>query len=108
MQQMEVLCSLAESYLACHAPCSQEESDTLLLQVADAAQKGCKKVTICTVDTDVAVQHIGPTQCLTLPVLHAFTKCDTVSAFVGRGKKTAWETLKSFPEVNDAFDEYAK
>ena len=42
---------------------------------------------------------------MTLPVLHAFTGCDTVSAFAGRGKKTAWETWKSFPEVNDAFKE---
>jgi hypothetical protein len=31
--------------------------------------------------------------------------CDTVSAFAGRGKKTAWVTWKSFPEVADAFSE---
>ncbi|KAJ8369745.1 hypothetical protein SKAU_G00097730 [Synaphobranchus kaupii] len=48
---------------------------------------------------------MNPTQCLTLPVFHAFTGSDTVSAFAGRGKKTAWETWKSFPEVNDAFQE---
>ena len=48
---------------------------------------------------------MNPTQCLTLPVLHAFTGCDTVSAFAGKGKKTAWETWKSFPEVNDVFNE---
>ncbi len=46
-----------------------------------------------------------PIKCLTLPVFHAFTGCDTVSAFAGRGKKTAWETWKSFPEVSDAFQE---
>jgi len=135
----EVLCSPAESYLASVAPCSHEEADTrLLLHVADAVQKGCKKVTIRTVDTDVVIlavasfSKIAPdelwiafgvgssfryiavhemvaamnqTQCLTLPVFHAFTGCDTVSAFAGRGKKTAWETWKSFPEVNDAFSE---
>ena len=49
------------------------------------------------------VATMNPTKCLTLPVLHAFTGCDTVSSFAGRGKKTAWETWKSFPEVNDAF-----
>ena len=49
-----VLCSLAESCLACLAPCTQEEADTrLLLHAADAVQKLCKKVTIHTVDTDV-------------------------------------------------------
>ena len=134
-----VLCSPAESYLACLAPCSQEEADTrLLLHVADAVQKGCKKVTIRMVDTDVVVLAVAsfskiaadelwvafgvgssfhyiavheivatmnPTKCLTLPVLHAFTGCDTVSAFAGRGKKTAWETWKSFPEVSGAFNE---
>ncbi|KAK1888362.1 Fibrinogen-like protein 1, partial [Dissostichus eleginoides] len=128
-----VLCSPVESYLACLAPCSQEEANTrLLLHVADAVQKGCKKVTIRTVDTDVVVLAVAsfskiapdelwvafgvgssfhyiavheivatmnPTKCLTLPVLHAFTGCDTVSAFAGRGKKTAWETWKSFPET---------
>ena len=46
-----------------------------------------------------------PAKCLTLPVFHAFTGCDTVSAFAGRGKKTAWETWKSFPEVTDALQE---
>ena len=134
-----VLCSPAESDSAYLAPCSQVEADTrLLLHVSDAVQKGCKKVTMRTVDTDVVVLAVAsfrkiapdelwvafgvgssfryiavpeivntmnPTQCLTLPVFHAFTGCDTVSAFAGRGKKTAWETWKSFPEVNDAFTE---
>ena len=131
-----VLCSPAESDLAHLAPCSQEEADTrLLLLAADAVQKGCKKVTIRTVDTDVVVLAVAsfskiapdelwvafgvgssfryiavhemvttmnPIQCLTLPVFHALTGCDTVSAFAGRGKKTAWATWKSFPEVTDA------
>ncbi len=42
-----VLCSPAESHLARLAPCLQEEAGTrILLHVADAVQKGCKKVTI--------------------------------------------------------------
>ncbi len=28
-----------------------------------------------------------------------------MSAFAGRGKKTAWETWKAFPEVTEAFNE---
>jgi len=135
----EVLCPPAESYLARLMPCSQEKADTrILLHVADAVQKGCKKVTIRTVDTDVVIlavalfSKIAPdelwiafgvgssfryiavhemvasmkkTQCQTLPVFHAFTGCDTVSAFAGRGKKTTWETWKSFAEVTDAFSD---
>ena len=118
-----VLCSLVDSDLARLAPCSHEEADTrLLLHVADALQKGYKKVTIRTVDTDVMVLAIAsfskiaheelwvafgvgscfryiaihemvgamkPTHCLTIPVFHAFTGCDNISSFAGRGKKTA-------------------
>ena len=40
-----------------------------------------------------------------LPVFHTFTGCDTVSAFAGREKMTAWITWKSFPEVTVAFSE---
>ena len=55
-----VLCSPVESCLAHLAPCSQEEADTrLLLHVADAVQKGCRKVTIRIVDTDVVVLAVA-------------------------------------------------
>ena len=39
------------------------------------------------------------------PAFHTFTGCDTVSAFTGRGKKTAWETWNSFSEMTRAFNE---
>lgn len=51
------------------------------------------------------VPTTNPTQCLTLPVFHAFTDCDTISSFAGRGKKTAWESWKLFPVVNGTFNE---
>ena len=55
-----VLCSPAKSYLARLAPCSQEEADTcLLLHAPYAVQKGCKKVSMRTVDTDVAVLTVA-------------------------------------------------
>ena len=38
-----------------------------------------------------------------LPVFHAFTGCDTVSTFCGIGKKTAWNTWMSYPDVSEAF-----
>ena len=132
-----VLCSPTDLDLTNLAPCSQEEGDTrLLLHVSDAVQKGCKKIAIRTVDTDVVVlamatfdqiqpdelwvsfgtgsnfryiavhelvATLSPRQCLSLPVFHAITGCDTVSAFAGRGEKTAWETWQVFPEVTDAF-----
>ena len=106
----------------------------MFLHVVDAVQKGMRKVAIRTVDTDVVVQAVAsfnninpdelgtgfsfryiavhqqaaamnPRQCATLPIFHALTGCDTVSSFAGRGKKTAWEIWKVFPEVTDAFEE---
>ncbi|KAJ8394095.1 hypothetical protein AAFF_G00049000 [Aldrovandia affinis] len=44
---------------------------------------------------------LGPNKCRGLPFFHAFTGCDTVSCFGGRGKKTAWETWKAYDEVTD-------
>ncbi|KAF2903458.1 hypothetical protein ILUMI_02730 [Ignelater luminosus] len=38
-----------------------------------------------------------------LPVFHAFTGCDTVSAFCGVGKKTAWKVWLQYREMDGAF-----
>lgn len=46
---------------------------------------------------------LGPNKCRGLPFFHAFTGCDTVSCFSGRGKKTAWQTWKACDEVTSAF-----
>ena len=48
-------------------------------------------------------RSLGPKKSLALPVFHAFTGCDTVSFFAGKGKKSAWETWSVFPEVTSAF-----
>lgn len=38
-----------------------------------------------------------------LPFFHAFTGCDTVSAFRGKGKKTAWQVWEVFPDATEVF-----
>ena len=38
------------------------------------------------------VATMAPAMCMTVPVFHAFTGCDTASAFAARGKATVWET----------------
>lgn len=48
-------------------------------------------------------QALSPNQCMALPMFHAFTGCDTISFFYGRGKKTAWNTWRSYDEVTTAF-----
>ena len=39
----------------------------------------------------------GPQVCDALPGLHAFTGCDSTSAFAGKGKKTALKLCKIDP-----------
>jgi len=36
-------------------------------------------------------EDLGKEKSLAVPVFHSFTRCDTTSAFFGRGKKLAWE-----------------
>lgn len=44
------------------------------------------------------VRSLGP-RSKALPFFHAFTGCDTMSAFVGKGKKTAWQAWNVFENV---------
>ena len=41
-------------------------------------------------------EKLPQNMCKALPLFHALTGCDTVSAFHGKGKKTAWEVWKNF------------
>ena len=41
-------------------------------------------------------------------MFHAFTGCDTVSAFTGRGKKTCWDVWSSYAPVTSAFIDLSK
>ena len=51
------------------------------------------------------VRKLDPSMCkLNLASFHAFTGCDTVSAFGGKGKKTAWNAYSIFPDVTKAFE----
>jgi hypothetical protein len=49
------------------------------------------------------VHTLGIQHSKTLPVFHAMTGCDIVSALYGIGKKTAWNAWKSFPQVTETF-----
>ena len=37
-----------------------------------------------------------------LPQSYLLTGCDTTSAFLGKGKKSAWQAWKAFPDVTEA------
>ena len=46
---------------------------------------------------------IGPTKLKVFFFFHAFTGCDIVSSFRGKGKKSAWQTWDVCPEASDVF-----
>ena len=46
---------------------------------------------------------VGAVKCSGLPFFHAFTGCDQVSFFTGKGKKSAWRTWKNFDDVTASF-----
>ena len=41
-------------------------------------------------------------------VFHAFKGCDAVSAFRGKGKRTAWQTLDVFPAASEVFQKFTQ
>lgn len=47
----------------------------------------------------VIAHGLGPSKAMALPAFHALTGCDTTSAFLGKGKKTAWSVWQSLPEL---------
>ena len=47
--------------------------------------------------------RLGLEKARLLPVFHAFTGCDTVTCFSGKGKKTAWITWMACAEATSAF-----
>lgn len=51
---------------------------------------------------------LGPSKCVALPIFHALTGCDTVSSFLGRGKKTAWKVWEAFDQITPTFKSFSK
>lgn len=56
---------------------------------------------------DLAV-NLGQEKCSGMLFFHAFTGCDVVSAFRGRGKTTAWQTWAVCPEVGPVFSKLSQ
>ena len=46
---------------------------------------------------------LGPSICKALPGIHAFTGCDTVSAFAGRGKVNPWKLMQRYASFTEIF-----
>ena len=41
---------------------------------------------------------LGREKAIALPIFHSVTGCDTTSTFLGKGKKSAWDAWKAFPD----------
>jgi len=63
----------------------------------------------CWIPIHEVVENIGPAKVSGILFFHAFTGCDVVSAFRGKGKKTAWQTWDvSDDVVNQTFTELSQ
>ena len=118
------------------SPCMHEEADTrLIFHVSDCAWQGADKIIIHKFDTAVVVLavlnfcRLGISemwisfgvgeQYRYIPIhdivralgdekAQAFTGCDQTSAFLGRGKNTAWATWMSYGEATPVFKTLSK
>ena len=52
---------------------------------------------------NVICATLGEPQSRALPVFHAFSGCDTTSAFNGKGKKSAWQAWQVDEDVTNTF-----
>ena len=51
---------------------------------------------------------IGPARASGIMYCHAFTGCDVVTTFRGKGKKSAWQTWDVFDEVTETFSKLSQ
>ena len=47
---------------------------------------------------------LGKSKSQSLPVLHAFSGCDTTSSFNGKGKKSVWQAWQEYQDVTPSFE----
>ena len=71
----------------------QNLSQLKKLWIAFGRQKSFRMIPVHTLS-----QQLGKDKCLALPMFHSLTGCDTVSAFFGHGKQSAWDLLGILPE----------
>ena len=53
-------------------------------------------------------KSLGEPKSRALPMFHAYSGCDTTSAFNGKGKKSAWRAWQAYDEVTETFVSLAK
>ena len=101
------------------APCTHEEAvsirtvetDVVVLAVASAQRFNITELWIAFgagknfryLPAHEMADALGPDRGVALPMFHAFTGCDTVSCFGGRGERIACDMWNAYDEVTPAF-----
>ena len=57
----------------------------------------------CLIDTQSLAQKVGKDMCMALPAIHAFTGCDTTSAFMCKGKLMALKIIEKHQDFLHVF-----
>ena len=84
------------------------DTDVVVLCIAFQQKTSCKELWVAFgtgkhfryIPAHEIAAALGPDRACGLPTFHAFTGCDTVSAFVGHGKKTFWMFGRSIPRLH--------
>ena len=87
------------------------DTDVVVLSITSAQRLNISELWVafgtgksfCFLAAHEIARALGPDRCVALPMFHAFTGCDTVSFFGGRGKRTAWDTWNTYGDVTSAF-----
>lgn len=92
-----------------------EDTDVLVLCLGMCKKIPCRMYQKCGtkartrfLDISKLSNALGRSVCKALVGMHAFTGCDTISAFAGRGKITALKQLKSDKAYQEAFAELGR
>ena len=84
--------------------CALELEDTALLSKLAPGDIMALEAKYHQLPIHEVVSGMSPRNCAVLPVIHAFTGCDTISSFSGRGKKSACKFfLMSLKHLNTSF-----
>lgn len=85
------------------------DSDVVILAIHLFASLGLSELWVCLgsgkkirdIPIHLLSAQLGASRCTALPLFHALTGCDTVSHFLGCGKKTAWSAWQSTSGLTD-------
>ena len=99
----------AEEGYACVVVCS-EDTDVLILSLAFSGDINVPLLQKCGTQTRTRLVDVGKIAavlgsdiCKALLGMHAFSGCDTVSAFAGKGKQHAFQIIKSDKNARETF-----